>query len=192
MGYTTGTQWTKDKIKNEIIEVMKTLIIERIPTSVEMKKVTKDSRLINAVRRHGGYLCWATEINTTQSECTTRTGLEGEVLIKSILEDKQYQVDKMSVKHPYDLLVNGNIKIDVKVSNKYKGKYYSFNLEKANPTCDLYVFICIHGEEKEFLVIPSKFLHQTQISISDNSKYNNYKDRWDYIDTYNSFYKSVI
>lgn len=195
MGYTTGTQWTIDKIKAEILEVMKALNIERMPTSVEIKRVTKDSRLNNAIRRYGGYLFWSMKMGIQQSECTTRTGLEGELLIKDILEGKGYKVDKMSVKHPYDLLVNGNIKIDVKVSHKYKGKYgqyYTFNLEKSNPTCDLYIMICIYSEKKELLIIPSKFLHQTQISISDNSKYNIYKDRWDYIDQYNSFYKSVV
>lgn len=192
MGYTIGTQWSTDKIKVEIREVMDALNIERMPTSVEIKKVTKDSRLVNAIKRHGGYLHWATVMNISQSECTTRTGLEGELLIKNILENKGHTVEKMSLKHPYDLLVNGNIKIDTKVSHKYKDKYYTFNLEKSNPTCDLYIFICEDDEERKFLIIPSKFLHQTQISISDNSKYNLYKDRWDYIETYNSFYKSVI
>jgi hypothetical protein len=93
---------------------MKALNIERMPSSVEIKKVTKDSRLSNAIRRHGGYLFWAMKMGTSQSECTTRTGLDGELLIKDILENKSYVVEKMSVKHPYDLLVNGNIKIDIK------------------------------------------------------------------------------
>jgi hypothetical protein len=195
LGYAKGTQWDGDKIKADIKEVMEALNIERMPTSVEIKKVTKDSRLVNAIKRHGGYLFWAMKMGVPQSECTTRTGLQGELLIKNILETKGYTVDKMSVKHPYDLLVNGNIKIDVKVSHKYKGKYgqyYTFNLEKSNPTCDLYVLICEENEDQNFLIIPSKFLHQTQISVSNNSKYYIYKDRWDYICKYNSFYKSVI
>ncbi|MBN1058494.1 hypothetical protein FDB42_12065 [Clostridium botulinum] len=195
MGYTRGIKWTAEKIKTEIKEVMKTLNIDRMPTSVEIKKVTRNTSLINAIRRHGGYLFWAMQMNITQNECTTRTGLDGELLIKEILEYKGYSVEKMSVKHPYDLLVNENIKIDVKVSHKYKGKfgeYYTFNLEKANPTCDIYVFICAEEDKKKFLIIPSKFLHQTQISVGYNSKYDIYKDSWDYIEQYNEFYKNVI
>ncbi len=173
---------------------MAALNIDRMPTSVEIKKVTKNSCLINAIRRHGGFLYWSINIGVEQSECTTRTGLEGELKIKKFLERKGYKVEKMSVKHPYDLLVNDDIKIDVKFSNKYKGKcgeYFTFNLEKSSPTCDLYIFICHEDGVKKTLIIPSKLLHQTQISVSDKSKYDIYKDRWDYIEQYDKFYKSV-
>ncbi|WP_252233748.1 hypothetical protein [Clostridium sp. ZS1] len=101
----------------------------------------------------------------------------------------------MTTKHPYDLLVNDNVKIDVKSSNKYLSSAgwnsYSFNLEKFNPTCDIYIIYCIQDEK--LLIIPSKFLKQTQLCITDKtSKYDIYKDRWDYIEQYNSFYKTVI
>ena len=100
----------------------------------------------------------------------------------------------MSIKHPYDLLVDKNIKFDVKAANKYVNgeghSYYSFNLEKRNPTCDIYILLCIDTER--IFIIPSKFLHQTQISMSDNSKYSIYENRWDYIEQYSNFYKTVI
>lgn len=192
MGYTTGEKWTHNKIKTEILNVMNCLNIDRMPTSVEIKKVTKNAKLTNAIRRHGGYLYWAMELGVEQSKCTTRIGLNGELFIKNLLENLNYKVEKMSVKHPYDLLVNKNIKIDVKVSNKYKDQYFTFNLEKSNPTCDLYVLICVNQEEKKYYVVPSKFLHQTQISICDSSKYDIYKDRWDYIEQYDRFYKTVV
>ncbi len=192
MGFTHGTQWNYELIQAEILSIMTTLDLDRMPTSVEIQKVTKDTRVINAIRRHGGYEFWSKQVGSCQSECTTRTGLSGELEVKNILENKGYTVEKMSVKHPYDLLVDGNIKIDVKTGNKYKGnsgEYYSFNLEKKNPTCDIYIIIC--RQNKKILVIPSKFLHQTQISIGENSKYDIYRDRWDYIKQYEQFYKSI-
>lgn len=195
MGYAFGIRWTNEKIKEEIFKVMYALDINRMPSSVEIKLVTGNSKLTNAIRRNGGYLFWANKFNLNQSECETRTGFEGEMKVKEILENKGYLVEKMSVKHPYDLLVNSTIKIDVKSSHKYEGPKgwpsYSFNLEKKNPTCDIYVVWCI--EDNKILVIPSKFLKQTQLCITDkSSKYDIYKDRWDYIEQYNSFYKSVI
>lgn len=192
MGYSNGVKWTHELIESEIYKVMNALEIDRMPTSVEMKMVTKDSKLINAIRRNGGYLIWATMLGLSQNPGTTRTGMYGEEMIKGILEDKNYKVEKMSVKHPYDLLVNGNIKIDVKTANKYispKGwSSYSFNLEKSNPTCDIYVFIC--KDDNKILVIPSKFLKQTQLCITDKkSKYDAFKDNWEYVEVYNKFYK---
>lgn len=194
MNHKNRKKWSMEDIRKEILEVMAALNIDRMPTSVEIKKVTKNSCLINAIRRHGGFLYWSLDIGVKQSKCTTRIGLEGELKIKELLENKGYKVEKMSVKHPYDLLVNDDVKIDVKFSNKYKGKfgeYFTFNLEKSNPTCDLYIFICSEESYEKILIIPSKLLHQTQISVSDNSKYNIYENRWDYIEQFDRFYKNI-
>ena len=174
---------------------MTLLNIDRMPSSVEIRKVTNSTSLCNAINKRGGFNHWANIMTLGQSECETRVGLSGELKVKDKLEELGYKVEKMSIKHPYDLLVNGNIKIDVKTARKYNsGKEwssYSFNLEKYNPTCDIYVFICV--EDEKYLIIPSKFLKQTQLCITDKkSKYDIYKDRWDYIDKFDSFYKSVI
>ena len=195
MGYTTGIKWSYKAIKEELTKVMNALDINRMPTSNEIKLVTKSSKLTNAIRRHGGYLYWANELNLNQAPGTTRLGMHGEEKIKEILELKEYKVERMSVKHPYDLLVNSNIKIDVKTArlytDQYGNSYYSFNLEKKEPTCDIYIFYCI--EIDKILIIPSKFLKQTQLCITDKkSKYDIYKNRWDYINKFDNFYKSVI
>lgn len=194
MGYTTGIKWSYQMIKQELIKIMEALDINRMPTSVEIKLVTKDSKLINAIRRHGGFLYWANQLDIGQAPGTTRLGMIGEEKIKLTLESKGYIVDKMSIKHPYDLLVNSYIKVDVKTAKLYtntKGSsYYTFNLEKSNPTCDIYIFYCV-GVEK-VLIIPSKFLKQTQLSIGEDSKYNKYIDRWDYLEKYNKFYKDIL
>ena len=194
MGYTTGVKWTYKAIKEELIKVINALDINRMPTSNEIKLVTKNSKLTNAIKRHGGYLYWANEMGLSQAPGTTRLGMYGEEKIKEILELKGYKVEKMSVKHPYDLLVNSNIKIDVKTARLYTSEhgnsYYTFNLEKKDPTCDIYIFYCV--EIEKILIIPSKFLRQTQLCISESSKYNRYTNRWDYLKIYDNFYKEVV
>lgn len=194
MGYTFGIQWNDKLIKEEILKVMEALNINRMPSSDEMKFVTGNTKLTNAIRRHGGYLFWATSLNLEQSECETRTGFKEELNVKTLLESKGYKVEKMATRHPYDLLVNGNIKIDVKAANKYTSPIgwssYSFNLEKKNPTCDIYIIRCLQDDKT--LVIPSKFLKQSQLCITDKeSKYDKFKDRWDYIKKYDDFYNSI-
>lgn len=192
---TSGLKWTEEAIIREIELAVDLLKIERMPTSVELKRVFNDSKLINAIRRNGGFKFFADKLNLNQSNCETRIGLFGELHIKGILENKNYYVEKMSVKHPYDLLVNKQVKLDVKTANLTTTdtySYYSFNLEKSSPTCDIYVFVCIEEEViQKILIIPSKFLNQTQLSIGKKTKYDVYKDRWDYIDTYNKFYESI-
>ena len=194
MGYAFGTQWNDNLIKEEILKVMKVLNINRMPTSVEIERVTNNGKLTSAISRRGGYKCWAKKLNLSQSECETRIGLKEELYIKTFLESKGYKVEKMSTRHPYDLLINGNIKIDVKAANKYTSptgwSSYSFNLEKNSPTCDIYVIRCL--QDNKTLVIPSKFLKQTQLCITNKeSKYDKFKDRWDYLEKYDKFYKNL-
>lgn len=192
MGYSHGKRWSEEDIISEIFKIMKVLDIDRMPSSVEIERVIGNTSLSNVIAKRGGFKKWANKLNLKQSKCETRLGLYGEEKVKSILEDKGYIVEKMSVKHPYDLLVNGNIKIDVKISNKYTNRSgwssYSFNLEKKNPTCDIYVLIC--NDDNKKLVIPSKFLKQTQVCITDKeSKYDVFENRWEYVEVYNKFYK---
>jgi hypothetical protein len=126
---------------------MKALNIKRMPSKSECDLVTGNTSLSNVIAKRGGFEWLAKHMNLKQSDCKTRLGLKGEMQVKKLLEDMGYTVEKMSVKHPYDLLVNGNIKIDVKIANLYSSDKnwtsYSFNLEKSNPTCDIYVFICM-------------------------------------------------
>jgi hypothetical protein len=192
--------WTDDLIETEIKNVMKALNINRMPSSVEIERIAQNNKLTNAIARHGGFNFWSEKLNLKQSKCETRLGQFGEYYIKELLESKGYIVEKMGIKHPYDLLVNENVKIDVKTSKIYKPtneswSSYSFNLEKEKPTCDIYVFTCLANEKEvnKILVIPSKFLHQTQLCISTGkTKYDMYKNRWDYIEQYDKFYKTVI
>ncbi len=195
MGYTHGIRWNDETIEKEILKVKDSIGIDRMPSSNEIISVTNSNGLNNAIARHGGYLYWANKLGLSQSRCETRTGFIGELTIKEILENKGYEVKKMPCKHPYDLLVNGNIKIDVKAANVYNSpegwSSYSFRIAKDNPTCDIYVLIC--NDSKKIMVIPSKFLKQTNVCITaQSSKYDSFVDRWDYIKQYDNFYKNVI
>lgn len=184
---------------SEVYKVMKSLNINRMPTTRECDLVTGDAGLSNAIAKRGGFKWLAQYLKLKQSECETRLGRNVETYIKDFLISQGYEVEQMGIRHPYDLLVNNTTKIDVKASNKYHSDKnwtsYSFNLEKRNPTCDIYIIVCIDDDKsyEKILVIPSKFLNQTQLCISgSDSKYDIYKERWDYIEQYNKFYKSVI
>lgn len=197
MGYTHGTKWSNAQIKDELLNVMNALNINRMPSTSEIRMVTKSSGLQNAIRRHGGYKYWCEELGINIKNSESKTGWDGEMYAINVLLDMGFKVEKMPVKHPYDLLVNDAVKIDVKTGSRFHysktNYYFSFNLEKKNATCDLYVILC-KGEGKELektLIIPSKVLRQTQLCIGVRSKFDEYKDRWDYIQQFSDFYKSI-
>ena len=190
--------WNDKTVEEAIMSVMYALSLNRMPSASEIVQVTKGHALNNAIRRRGGFRMWAEKLGLELKNSETKLGNNHEYYIKDDLLDRGYTVEKMSIKHPYDLLVNNNIKIDVKASHIYNyahGKYYSFNLEKTHHNCDIFIFVCLDENEGvvKKLIIPSKFLMGVkQISVGLQSKYDIYDNRFDYLDKFNEFYSSII
>ncbi|SHK38845.1 hypothetical protein SAMN02745248_02431 [Hathewaya proteolytica DSM 3090] len=196
MGYTHGKMWNDKNIEEQIRKVTKELNITRMPSNSEIIKITGNHCLSNAIAKSGGFKHWSTILNLEIKKSETGLGKKYERICGNILKEKGYKVEQMSVKHPYDLLVNGCVKIDVKASNRFKysnsGFCYTFNLEKINPTCDLYVCFCINEIEVEkVLIIPSKFLKISQLSIGNKSEYDKFINQWEYVKQYDEFYKAI-
>lgn len=197
MGYAYGIRWNEEKIGQGILEVMEVLGVDRMPSSSEVVSVKGNYALSNKIAKTGGYYHWAKKLSLDIKKTETSFGFLYEQKVKDKLEKLGFKVEGMSVKHPYDLLVNDNIKIDVKVAKPCTsevGTFHTFNLEKRNPTCDIYVAITLTDSnqiERSF-VIPSKYLKITQLSVGKVSMYDKYIDKWDYIKKYDEFYESVI
>lgn len=131
MGYSHGIKWTDDKIMKEVLSVMKTLNISRFPTKSECNSVTESTDLSNVISKRFGWYKLAEMMGLSIRECETTTGKEFEEVAKNILSENGFVVERMVQNHPFDLLVNETVKIDVKASNLYNGAngdYYSFSL----------------------------------------------------------------
>jgi len=197
MGYTHGTKWTNEKIEEEIQKVMNALNIKRMPSNSEMRMVTGSYALSNKLIKTGGIYHWADKLGLKIKVGETQIGTKYQDYIANKLNDMGFEIEMMSTKHPYDLLVNGNVKIDVKVARPYEhkeiGRFHTFNLEKKYPTCDIYISVALNDNDEiqRIFVIPSKYLKITQLSVGKRSKYNKYINKWDYIKEYDDFYKNI-
>lgn len=197
MGHTHGTKWTSEMVKEEIFKVMTALGIERMPSRSEIESITGNASLTCKISKSGGFYYWADKLGLDRKESGTLLGNKYEYIIKDELTTKGYSVEKMSIKHPYDLLINENIKVDVKVAKPYitpdNSRYHTFNLYDGVPTCDIYIATSLdeNDEIEKVFVIPSKYANKTQLSIGNISKYDKYINRWDYIEKYNQFYQEL-
>ena len=199
MGYTHGTRWTDELIKEKILEVVRFKNMDRMPTHSEVEAYYGNCALTCAVsKRSGGWYALAKEMELRIKECETTFGKSHEKIIMERLITMGYEVRRMPQNFPYDLLVNDSVKVDVKASRLYKGSggnFYSFNLEKPFCTCDIYVLRLIGDDNSEVdtLVVPSKQVAtNTHISVGQKtSKYYRYSQRWDYIADYSAFMDSV-
>lgn len=187
---------TEDQTAEEIREVMRILGEERMPTAPEIRMLGKEY-LHNKISRTKKYRGWAEFLGVPLKSSTTSLGDDYEEVVAGKLRGMGYEVHQMTTKHPYDLFVNGGVKIDVKCANKYKDKYefdaWTFNLNKSNPTCDIYIFVALNpdGTIQRELVVPSVFVTQRVVTIGKVSAYDQYHERYDYVRQYVDFVEKV-
>lgn len=100
------------------------------------------------------------------------------------MEVKGFDVKPTSVKHPYDLLVNGCIKVDVKTAKTTLVRgcpVHAYRLAKRDHTCDFYIFYEI-DTLKVYVVPAYRCQGQVQVEMGKNSKpYAKYLGAFDLI-----------
>lgn len=114
MGYTAGFKWTTELIAKNILACKQALKIERMPTREEIRNFFGDDRLTNKISKTLGYYGWAEQLGLPMKPSETQTGKLGESYIADWIAQKGHAVQRMTTRHPYDLLVDGVVKVDVK------------------------------------------------------------------------------
>ncbi|ALS22192.1 hypothetical protein [Paenibacillus naphthalenovorans] len=190
-------KWNDQMVEEEIFNVMKALQIDRMPSRSEIKSVKQDGALHNKICKTLGYRGWAEKLGLEIKDSETKLGQDAEEIAIDLLQSKGFSVERMTAKHPFDLLVNDNVRVDVKSGRAYDlrgSRCHTFGISKKHASCDIYLIFALseEGELERTFVIPSHKLKVVTLSIGANSMYDIYKDRWDYINTYDKFYQSVI
>lgn len=200
MGYVHGREWKDGDVEKDILKMVKSLNLDRFPTKKEMIDFYGNGSLASKISRTGGSKYYASLLNLKIKDCESEFGgFYEDYTIDNIREHTGLSSVQMDVKYPYDILTDGNIKVDVKSSKKlYKQAqampYFTFNLEKKNPTCDIFVFYCLDDElfiDKTIIVPSCLIAGKTQVGMGGLSKWDAYSDRWDYFKMYSDFYKNI-
>jgi hypothetical protein len=201
MGYTHGEQWDDEKICNAIREVVSAKNLDRMPSFSELRNYFQSSAITCAISRNGGVKKFSSLVMLPIKESETSFGNLCEDLSVAQIEDMTgLTAVRMTTRYPYDVLVNGKVKVDVKSGHLFatpnNRRFYSFNLEKRDQTCDVFVCYCISKENeiKKTYIIPSCAVSgKTQLSIGEiKSVYDVYLDDWGIISEYNDFMQSTI
>ena len=198
MGYSHGRKWTEKEIEKEIFKIIEFAGIDGyMPSSSQIQKTTSSFALSCAIERNGGFKHWAEKLGLKVKDSESKFGRKYEEICFAYLTDElKFDCEYTNTKYPYDIIAN-SVKIDVKSSNLYDcghGRFYTFNLEKEKPTCDVFVCYCVKENIiKKVYVIPACIMQgKTQLSIGENkSKYDNFIDNWDVVKGFNSFYENI-
>ena len=195
MAYSHGQKWNEEKIVEALRFMIDKCGMDTMPTHSEIREFFGDNALVCAISKRNGTKYYAKLLGMEIKECESKFGDQLEdYCILQIQEKLGLDGEKTKPRYPYDILVNRNVKVDVKASrlfNNYgNSKYYTFNLEKKDQTCDIFVFYCINqnDEIERNFVIPSTVLSgKTQLAVGKSSMYDKYIDQWRFISDYNKF-----
>lgn len=191
------TRWTEQLIKERVMEVANTFDPVRMPSRIECEEYYGNTSLTNKLAKTGGFYHWAEVLGLNIKKSDTKFGIRAEKHAYETLIYLGFDVELTSTKHPYDLLVNNAVKIDVKAANiSYANgfAFRSYRIAKKQPTCDIYMLYEADDDEiGDVYIVPSSVVSgQVQIGISKGSKrYLHYKNRYDIIQKFVDFYKSI-
>jgi hypothetical protein len=191
MGWSHGNRWTEEQIEAELRGVAQEL--GRMPSANELRARGKND-LACAIPRAGGYKAWAERLGLAQKGAATHRGLRIQGLVAAVLRERGFLVDEMTTRAPYDLLVNGKARVDVKsarfsnfplqvvredgTTRTWNRAGFVFGLNKAEPTCDLYILCGL--DDKDTILwsyyIPADKARVQMITITPEGKYTLFKE----------------
>lgn len=190
----TFKKWTDNTIAREVLIIANQFDPPKMPTRKEVSFMYGNEGLVNAISKNGGFEYWASKLGLPQGYSETKIGKQAEAIMMSILMRKGFKAERTSTKHPYDILVDGCVKIDVKAANisLIRGcEVHAYRLAKAQHTCDIYLFHEI--DSGITYVVPAHLCNgQVQVEMGIGSKkYDPYKESWDLIKRVSDFYKQM-
>lgn len=194
-----NTRWSMELAEQKIKELISKTEIDHFPTHSEIDIFFNNKGLSKYISTHGGTKEWAKKFNMKIKECDSDFGDKMEIYAISDIKNKTgFDSIQTKPRYPYDLVTNEHIKIDVKSAFNLKDREYDtyvFNLEKKEPTCDIYLFYCMHeiGNPLKTFIIPSCYLKgMSQLGIGELSKWDCYQDKWEFIEEYSKFYTQIL
>ena len=186
---------------SEIKRVIDSLELDRFPTHSEIEHFYGNKSLTNKISKSGGTKFWADKLGYGVKDCESELGdFYERYAIGDIHKHTGLVSYKNKVGYPYDITTNKHIKVDVKsstiITNNKGYEFHSFNLEKKEPTCDIFILYCLNDNDEIYktAIIPSCHVYgQTQIGISAHgiSKWDKYMNKWSWFNKYNSFYEEI-
>jgi len=181
----TRQPWTDERVERELRHIVGEL--GRFPSNSELRTLGRND-LACAVCKRGGLLHWANRIGARRAPSDSDFGWAGESVVAQQLRINGFTVEQdFPRKNPFDLLVDGVVRIDVKTARfaTYRTKDHTsegwfFRIGKM-PQADV---IALHlFDDGDTFVIPWRDCPYTNVTITGRGacKYERFRNRWDVI-----------
>lgn len=169
--------WDEEKI---ILEIQS---LREIPgfffSSSYLRKINRND-ILCAITRNGGFYKFSKLLKLPLAKSDTSFGWEGEREITDILLKKGYDVQKQNTKHPFDLLIDKLLRIDVKTARKATYGESTGWFYRIGKSISADLIITYQFDTKDFYLLPWFVCPTTNITISsDGGIYKKYKNNFE-------------
>ena len=174
------TKWTDSMIASRVMKIYDE--IGTMPTVTYLKS-TGQNDVSTQISRRGGFIAWAKRLGIEREHSDSDTGWDGETKLCDILHGQGFIAERQkAVKWPYDVLVNGVLRIDCKAAKKVTYDHVTgwfYRIGKA-PQADIVALIQMDTGSVFF--VPWYHCPQSNVTISESGgKYAKFKDNFNLV-----------
>lgn len=177
-----SNQYWTDTMRETVVKEISSSI-GRFPSRSDLESMGRGD-VVNQISKNGGFVYWSDRIGIPREHSDSDTGWDGELAFQSDCDKQAIVAIRMKgIKSPYDLLIGGTLRVDVKAAKytEYIGKsgsshgwYYRIG---KHVQADLVVLYQL--DTGSFYGIPWWVVPTTNISIAkDGGKYARYLNNW--------------
>lgn len=175
-------KWTDAILEEQLVGIISDSGV--MPSAHELRKNGRNDIACQLSRR-GGFIAWADRLGVKRSHSDSDTGWRGEIALIEMLNNKGFATSRpTAVKSPFDILVNGILRIDVKSAEfaEYgpcRGWFYRIGKFPQADVLALYQL-----DTKDCYFIPWQICPKTNVTISrGGGKYKAFLNRYDLLFT---------
>jgi len=175
------TQWTDELALDECKKIAKGL--GHFPSNSDLTSLGRGDLSSQIVKRLGGFVEASRMVGIDRLHSDSDTGWDGELMAQDMLEVAGYHVGLAgNIKAPFDLLVDGVVRIDVKAASyaEYgpcRGWFY-----RIGKYCQCDLVMLVRLDRRDSLLIPWWSVPTSNITITENGKYQKYYEAFHLID----------
>lgn len=135
-----------------------------------------------------------------ESDTPLSIGFRSEELVSSLLSEMGIDNELMPCHHPFDILANGNVRVDVKTSGKVHNDrmvspQYAFHVRGSKKRQDTDFYICLTSDTMDAFIIPASAIPESLLQVTfcwpralrkhrDCIDWRPYHNRWDLIQNF--------
>jgi hypothetical protein len=167
--------WTDDDVYREILACSEDGVMPTVSQMTERGR----SDLSNQVSRRGGFLHWASKCGLAVGNSCTSRGQKWEGVILDELIALGYRAARQTTRHPFDILVNGRVRINVKSAkfSEYGAcRGHFFGIGHTWGSCDFFALVRVAEPRPPTLWVPWYEAQQQTVTLTPGHRLNDFTE----------------